>query len=239
MPLTTTRVMDITTPLGDDVLLFHRMQASEELSRPFEYRLDLLSTRNDINLADVLGKSVTVKLALPDDSTRFFNGFVTRIAQGGSYGRYTRYFAVVRPWLWFLTRTTDCRVFQDMTVPEIVQQVFADHDTADFQFELTSTYRKWTYCVQYRATDFNFVSRLLEHEGIYLLQAHRRPQHGRPHRFDQQAHAAAGLRRFRSSRRKRWSAPSWSGSAAGTSRIKSSPAFTCTTTTISNGRRSR
>ena len=193
MPLTTTRVMDITTPLGDDVLLFHRMQASEELSRPFEYRLDLLSTRNDINLDDVLGKNVTVKLALPDDSTRYFNGFVTRIAQGGSYGRYTRYFAVVRPWLWFLTRTTDCRVFQDMTVPEIVQQVFADHDTADFQLELTSTYRKWTYCVQYRETDFNSSSaRARRH--LLLLQAHRRPQHGRPHRFDQQAHAGAGLR---------------------------------------------
>src|SRR5215468_10797112 len=119
------RAMEIATPLGED-LLFHRMHAQEEMSRLSELRIDLLSPKRDINLDDILGKNVTVKLALPDDSTRYFNGFVTRFTQGGSYGRYTRYFAIVRPWLWFLTRTSDCRVFQDLTVPEIVQQVFAD-----------------------------------------------------------------------------------------------------------------
>ena len=77
------RVMEIATPLGEDVLLFHGMHAREELSRLFEYQLDLLSPKNDINLDDILGKNVTVKLALPDDSTRYFNGFVTRFAQGG------------------------------------------------------------------------------------------------------------------------------------------------------------
>ncbi|HMF98049.1 MAG TPA: type VI secretion system tip protein TssI/VgrG, partial [Vicinamibacterales bacterium] len=92
--------------------------------------------------------------------------------QGSKYGRYTRYYAVVRSWLWFLTRTTDCRIFQEMTVPDIVKKVFGDHSTADFKFELTGSYRKWTYCVQYRETDFNFVSRLLEHEGIYFYTRH-------------------------------------------------------------------
>ena len=127
---------------------------------------------NDIDLDEILGKNVTVKVALPDDSTRHFNGYVTRFAQGGTHGRYYRYFAVVHPWLWFLTRTTDCRIFQEMTVPDIVKQVFGDHSTADFAFELTGTYRKWTYCVQYRETDFNFVSRLLEEEGIYYYVRH-------------------------------------------------------------------
>src|SRR5262249_50700927 len=69
-------------------------------------------------------------------------------------------------------RTTDCRIFQDMTVPDIVKKVFGDHPTADFKFELTGSYRKWTYCVQYRETDFNFISRLLEHEGIYFYTKH-------------------------------------------------------------------
>jgi type VI secretion system secreted protein VgrG len=166
------RIMEITTPLGDDVLLFHGMHAREELGRLSEYQLDLLSPKNDINLDDILGKNVTVKLALPDDSTRYFNGFVTRFAQGGTYGRYTRYFAVVRPWLWFLTRTTDCRIFQEMTVPDIVKKVFGDEPTADFKLELTGPYRKWNYCVQYRETDFNFVSRLMEEEGISYYVRH-------------------------------------------------------------------
>jgi type VI secretion system secreted protein VgrG len=168
----TMRVMEITTPLGEDVLLFHALHAREELGRLGDYQLDLLSPKNDVNVDDILGKNVTIKLALPDDSTRYFNGFVTRFAQGGTYGRYTRYFAVVRSWLWFLTRTTDCRIFQEMTVPDIVKKVFGDHPTADFKFELTGSYRKWNYCVQYRETDFNFVSRLLEHEGIYFYTRH-------------------------------------------------------------------
>src|SRR3984893_2996981 len=162
------RVMEITTPLGDDVLLFHGMHAREEIGRLNEYQLDLLSPKPDIDLDAILGKNVTVKVALPDDSTRYFNGFVTRFAQGGTYGRYNRYYAVVRSWLWFLTRTTDCRIFQEMTVPDIVKKVFGDHSTADFKLELTGTYRKWNYCVQYRETDFNFVSRLMEEEGIYF-----------------------------------------------------------------------
>ncbi len=160
------RVMEIVTPLGDDVLLFRGMSAREEMSRLFEYRLDLLSSRDDIGLDDIVGKNVTIKFLLPDDSTRYFNGYVTRFAQGGMYGRYNRYVATVRPWLWFLTRTADCRIFQEMKVPDIIKAVFADHPSADYKLELTGTYRKWTYCVQYRETDFNFVSRLMEQEGI-------------------------------------------------------------------------
>ncbi|HEX6316519.1 MAG TPA: type VI secretion system tip protein TssI/VgrG, partial [Gemmatimonadaceae bacterium] len=162
----TTRVMEIVTPLGEDVLLFHGMSAREEMSRLFEYQLDLLSLKNDINLDDILGKNVTIKIALTDDSTRYFNGYVTRFSQGGLYGRYNRYLATVRPWFWFLTRTADCRIFQDMKVPDIIRAVFADHPAADFKLELTGSYRKWNYCVQYRETDFNFVSRLMEQEGI-------------------------------------------------------------------------
>jgi type VI secretion system secreted protein VgrG len=158
--------MEITTPLGDDVLLFHAMRAREEISRVPEFQLDLLSMKGDIDLDEILGKNVTVAVALADDSTRHFNGFVTRFSQGRMLGRYYRYSATVRPWLWFLSRTADCRIFQELTVPDIIKQVFKDHGTADFELELTNPYRTWTYCVQYRETDLNFVSRLMEHEGI-------------------------------------------------------------------------
>jgi type VI secretion system secreted protein VgrG len=165
------RVMEITTPLGAD-LLFRGMHGREEMSRLGEFQLDLLSPKSDITIDDILGKNVTVKVALPDDSTRYFNGFVTRFSAGGRFGRYYRYYAVVNPWLWFLTRTSDCRIFQDMTVPDIVKKVFGDEPAADFQFDVTGKYKKWTYCVQYRETDFNFVSRLMEEEGISYYVKH-------------------------------------------------------------------
>ena len=70
------------------MLLFHSMNAREEMNRLFEYHVDLLSARDDINLDEILGKNVTIKLALAQDETRFFNGYVTRFSQGGTLGRF-------------------------------------------------------------------------------------------------------------------------------------------------------
>ena len=170
------RVMEITTPLGDD-LLFHTMHGREEMSRVAEYRLDLLSLKSHINLDEILGKNVTITVMQQDDTPRFFNGFVTRFSQGGTYGRYRRYHATVHTWPWFLSRTADCRIFQEMTVPEIIKKVFADHPTALVKDELTGSYAKWTYCVQYRETDLNFVCRLMEEEGIYFYFTHAEGKH--------------------------------------------------------------
>jgi type VI secretion system secreted protein VgrG len=172
------RAMEIVTPLGEDALLFHRMHGKEELSRLSDFELDLLSSRNDIPFDDILGKNVTVRLKLEDDGVRHFNGYVTRIAQVGMHGRYHVYRAGVRPWLWFLTRTTNCRIFQDKTVPDIVKAVFNGHPgIVDVKFELTDSYRKRDYCVQYRETDFSFISRLLEHEGIHYYFQHDEGRH--------------------------------------------------------------
>lgn len=171
------RAIEIVTPLGQDVLLFHRMNASEELSRLSEFELDLLSEQGDINVDQILGKNVTVKLEMQGEGVRHFNGYVTRFAQSGMFGRYHVYRAMVRPWLWFLTRTTDCRIFQEMTVPEIIKQVFNDHSVADFRSNLSDSYHKWNYCVQYRETDFNFVCRLMENEGIYYYFTHAEGRH--------------------------------------------------------------
>lgn len=172
------RVMEIDTPLGEDVLLFYRMTAREELGRLSEFQVDLLSQRGDIQLDEILAKNVTVKLELPQNKVRYFNGYVTRFSQVGVHGRYHLYHATVRPWLWFLTRTSDCRIFQNMTVPDIIQQVFDDHpQLADVKKELTGTYRTYEYCVQYRETDYNFVSRLMEQEGIYYYFKHTNGRH--------------------------------------------------------------
>jgi type VI secretion system secreted protein VgrG len=167
--LATANPYKLTTPLGANALIFYHLSAHEELSRISEFQIECLSEKGDIDLDKILGQNVTATMLMPDDEERHFNGYVTRFSQVGMRGRYHSYLATVHPWLWMLTRTSDCRIFQNMTVPEIIKKVFDDHAIADFKDELTGTYRKWEYCVQYRETDFNFVSRLMEQEGIHYF----------------------------------------------------------------------
>jgi len=172
------RVVELATTLEPDKLLFHSMRGKEELGRLGEYRLEMLSLDPKIDFDAVLGQPLTVKLALDNDEQRMFSGHVSRISQVGTHGRFTVYRATVRPWLWFLTRTTNCRIFQDKTVPDILKEVFAQHaPVADVEFALTESYPPWDYCVQYRETDFDFVSRLMEHEGIYYFVKHADGKH--------------------------------------------------------------
>lgn len=165
-PMQAARLAAVTRPLDEDVLLFHRMSGTEELGRPFAYHLSLLSEDPEIAPADVLGQRMTVRLDVRNGGVRHFDGFVTRFAQLSAHGRYTRYQATMSPWLWYLNHTADCRIFQQMTVPEIVMQVFRDYGFSDFEDALTETYEPWEYCVQYRETALNFVTRLMEQEGI-------------------------------------------------------------------------
>ena len=162
----------LKSPLPAKDLLFESMTVSEGLSMLGEIQLGLVSDKPDLKPEALLGKPVTVTVQLRDDAKRYFHGFVTRFSIGLRNGRYYGYQASVRPWLWFLTRTSDCKIFQDLSVPDIVKKVFEDHGTANYEFKLFRSYRKWVYCVQYRETDYNFVARLLEHEGIYWYLEH-------------------------------------------------------------------
>jgi type VI secretion system secreted protein VgrG len=169
--------MKVMTPLGGD-LLFHRMTVREGLSSVSELEIELLSDRNNIAYGDLLGKNITVGLELQSgDEPRYFNGYVTRFAQTGMRGRYHLYHVRAQPWFWFLTRTSTCRIFQQKKVEDIVKDVFQAHDTCDVTWALTGSYRTWDYCVQYRETDFNFVSRLLEQEGMYYYFKHLNGRH--------------------------------------------------------------
>jgi type VI secretion system secreted protein VgrG len=186
------RIIDITTPLEKDVLLFHKMHATEEMSRLFEYELELLSSSGEIDLDEVLGKSITITLERADEGVRYFNGLCSRISQDGREGRYYVYHASVRPWLWFLTRTTNCRIFQEKTVPHILKEIFSHHSAiADVRDELTESYTPWTYCVQYNESDFAFVSRLMEHEGIHYYFKHSEDKHTLVLADSYSAHSAA------------------------------------------------
>lgn len=181
--MTTTRLATVSSPLGKDVLLLSRMTATEELGRLSRFDLDLLSTNAEIKLEDLLGKPLTVTIELPGDKARHFNGVVVRFCQSGRAGRYTEYQVTVRPWLWLLTRTADCRIYPDpkeaksKTVPEIVKDVFRENGFSDFKERLNGTYKAREFCVQYRETDFNFVSRLMEEEGIYYYVEHEEDKH--------------------------------------------------------------
>jgi type VI secretion system secreted protein VgrG len=165
------------TGSASDSLLFMRMRGRESLGRPFEYELDLLSEDPALDLSSFLGQPMTVRLELPAGDSRYFNGIVTRFKLQGGIGKYARYHAVLHPWLSLLQRTADSRIFQSLSVPDIVKQIFNDLGFSDFELRLEGNYKPWDYLVQFRETDFNFVSRLLEHEGIYYYFHHEDGKH--------------------------------------------------------------
>ena len=169
-------LIKLTTPLGDKVLNFSTMTGVEELGRLFDYDLLAIATKNDLDPKALLGKRVTIQLELSDQSYRYFNGVVTRFGLQGAQGAQFAYGMELRPWLWLATRRADTRIFQNQSVPDILKTVFGPY-AGDFDFQLTGTYSPLEYCVQYRETDFNFVSRLMEQEGIYYFFKHTADKH--------------------------------------------------------------
>lgn len=167
----------IETPLGENKLLLKGFRGSEGISRLFRFELDLLSEDNGISFTDIIGKNVTITVKLADGSPRYFNGVISRFGQGGSDETFTSYYAEMVPWLWFLTRNADCRIFQSKTIPDIIKQVFSDLGFNDFSDMLKNTYQPRDYCVQYRETSFNFVSRLMEEYGIFYYFNHDQGKH--------------------------------------------------------------
>lgn len=167
----------LKSPLAEEDLLFHSLQVSDELGRLFLFDVGLLSPKEDLAFDDLLGEEATIELDMPNGEIRFFHGFISDFAQIGRQGDYASYSMQLRPWFWFLTRTADCRIFQELTVPDIIKEVFREHGFSDFEDSLSGTYRTWEYCVQYRETDFNFVSRLMEQEGIYYFFKHEDGKH--------------------------------------------------------------
>ena len=162
----------LSATADEDVFLLHNFNYHEELGKLFSIQAEMFSEHNDISFEDMLGQRVTVRLNLPHEEIRYINGFVTHFSQGEPKRGFATYHTIISPWFWLLTRTSDCRIFQNMTVPDIIEEIFAKHEFAEFESRLTAPYREWEYCVQYRETDFNFVSRLMEQEGIYYFFEH-------------------------------------------------------------------
>jgi type VI secretion system secreted protein VgrG len=170
-------LISINTPLGKDVLLLHTFSGTEGISRPYSFNLTLLSENVAIPFSSIVGQRVTLTVKKPDGIDRHINGFVSRFAQAGSDSTFSYYHAEVVPWLWFLTRNSDCRIFQNMTIPAIVKKVFRDRGFNDFTDRLQGHFSTREYCVQYRESDFNFVSRLMEQYGIFYYFEHEQNSH--------------------------------------------------------------
>lgn len=180
------RAIKVTLPDGSTVD-FVSLQGTERLSQPFEFRVMVRCSSEieaELEADQLLMKKAVVTMSSNGTPLRYFHGFITDVALGGSKfgvadfgGRTLDYQITLRPWVWLLSQTSDCRVFQNMTVPAIVQEVCQRAGFTDLRTQLSGSYEPREYCVQFRETDLNFVSRLLEQEGIFYYFEHSDSQH--------------------------------------------------------------
>jgi type VI secretion system secreted protein VgrG len=165
------RIAVLSTPLGKDRLAITALEATEGLSELFEFRIEAVSDDANIDFDRLLGCESTIALSLLERPKRFFSGVVAEAQATGSFEDLFVYRLVLRPALWLLTRTTNCRIFHNKTALEIVTDVLGERDVS-MEKATKRSYPKLDYCVQYRETDFDFVSRLMEQHGIYYYFKH-------------------------------------------------------------------
>lgn len=170
------RLARLRTPLGEDTLVLSRFQAQEAISEPFEVSVEALGVEEGLDFDPILARPCLVTLET-HGRNRFFHGLLTEAHWSGVRDGLYSYRLVLRPWLWLLTRFADCRFFQEMTVPDILRKVFEEAGFSDYEFRLAQNYPKLEFCVQYRETHFNFVSRLMEEFGIYYFFKHSAEKH--------------------------------------------------------------
>jgi type VI secretion system secreted protein VgrG len=162
-----------------DELVLEAFSGTEEISRPYEFKLRLLSTKLNVDMQELLRKQATVTLQLSGDSQkRYFHGSFASFRQTEQVQEdLVVYEAVLVPSIWFLSLDQDCRIFQNQSVPEIVEAVLKGAGITDFNLKTTKSYPKREYCVQYRESNLNFISRLLEEEGIFYYSVHEETKH--------------------------------------------------------------
>ena len=169
------RPLAITTPLGEDALLLTGIRAREAISQLFNFQVDLLAElETPIRFDGILGQNATLELRLPGEEKRYFNGIVKSLSQGSRDDTFVHFRAEIVPKLWLLTRKVRSRIFQHLPVPDILHEVLSGLDVA---YKISGTYFPRDYCVQYRESDFAFLSRLMEEEGIYYFFTHSDGSH--------------------------------------------------------------
>ncbi len=167
------RLARVKSSLGPGKFLLRLLTVSEALGQPFKIDLTLDSDDQEISFKKILGEHLTVEIDLTDTAHRYFDGIVTRFSYIGLQDFKARYEVTLHPWLWLLKKHAQSKIFQQKDVPTIIKEVFRAANFDDFDDKLQrSDYLTLDYCVQYRESDFDFVSRLMEQEGIYYYFAH-------------------------------------------------------------------
>ena len=180
MPLSQkNRALQVTTPLGEDKLLVTGFRGLEQISHLFSLELDLIADNSTtVDFSQLVGKEMTLAVATPgqDSETewRYVNGICASFSEGDRNEQFTSYSAGLVPKVWLLTRLARSRIFQQKSVPDILKQLFQGYDC---DYKLQGKYEPREYCVQYRETDFNFASRLMEDEGIFYFFEHSKSGH--------------------------------------------------------------
>lgn len=159
---------------ADDSLFLVAARVEEGVNVLTRIDLEFVSNNRSIDLTKIVGKSLSVVMEAPDSRKREFSGLCVSAEYLGSGGGPDHFRAEVRPWFWFLCRTADSRVFQDINVPDLAMQILGDYGfSGAVDDRLTGTYQKRDYIVQYRETDLDFLTRLMEEEGIYYFFEHK------------------------------------------------------------------
>ncbi len=173
------RYLSVTTPAGADVLLLRSCRGEEGLSTPFQFNLDMVSENSAVDFSAIVGKGATVKIESSNNATRYVHGIMTRFVQAGSTGGgvFTVYHGELRPWFWLLRMASDNCVYQQKSTIDIVKAVFDGLGFSDYKDSTTGTYSPRDYAVQYGESSFDFVSRLLEEDGIHYFFEHADGKH--------------------------------------------------------------
>ena len=173
-----TRRVRLNTALGEDALGIRDARLSEGLGRLFELSVTAVVEDDKAALNELIGRNLTVSFETQnEDKPRHWNGFVTRARMMASRDEDLLIRITAAPWLWFLTNAQACRIYEDMTTQEIVEDIFGTHGFGDYEFQLDGNHVPHKYCVQYNESDFNFVQRLLELSGIYYYFEHTNGAH--------------------------------------------------------------
>ncbi|APR76628.1 VgrG protein [Minicystis rosea] len=157
-----------------------RFAGVEALCELFHLEITFASEEGVLEIEDVLGRTACLTLIGKDGDDRYVHGVVSRFEEGDAGKKVTLYHATIVPNVWRLQHRHDCRIFQEMTAPEIVKKVLEGARLVagdDFRLALQGSYRTREYCVQYRESDWAFVCRLLEEEGIGWFFEHHADKH--------------------------------------------------------------
>lgn len=170
------RLIAIKTPLADNELLLTAFEGTEYISDLFEFEIGVLSSNHAIKPEQLIGKAVTV--TIQNSQKRTFNGYISRFTYGEvKADNLRKYHLTMVPWLWFLSKTNNHRIFQNKSTKDIVSQIFKDHGFDDFVFKAAGNPTSREYCVQHNESDLNFVSRLLEEDGISYFFTQKDDKH--------------------------------------------------------------